>query len=142
MYRLYIDETGTQDITNTHDDNNQFFSLSGIIMNLGIAGGDATDFMNRIKEEFFLHDPDDPLILHRKDIMQRLGPFSVLKDDEENKKFCKWLERYLTVIQYQMITVVIDKRAMLRQTHWRGKKPISLLYSNYVREICSVVRKK
>lgn len=123
MYRLYIDETGNADITNTHDENNRFFSLCGAIIGLDISSGDATSHLNVIKKEFFPHDPDTPLIFHRKDIMRKRGAYEVLRDPVVDAKFCKWLLRYLEVIPFKLITVVIDKRAMLRQSHWTEKDP-------------------
>lgn len=120
-YRLYLDETGTQDITNVNDENNRYFSLCGAIMDVHISTGDAVNYMNIMKSKFFTPIPDQPLIIHRSEIMNREGPFSVLKDPEIDSDFQRWLIRYLKVIQYKIICVVIDKRSMLRQEHWTEK---------------------
>jgi len=120
MYTLYLDESGTDDITNTHLEDYRFLSLSGAIMRKEVANGEATRALNEIKRDVF---GTEDIIFHRKKIMTRYKQFDVLKNEDKNKKFCQHLRNYISQTKYQLITVGIDKRAMLRKTHWAEKDP-------------------
>jgi hypothetical protein len=37
MYRLYVDEVGTDDMTNLEDDNHRYLSLTGVAMEVSHA---------------------------------------------------------------------------------------------------------
>src|SRR5215475_3301030 len=87
MHRLYIDETGNADLKSSSDPNHRFLSLTGIILNQAYA---ATFMFPRLEEIKRIHlgsHPDDPVVLHRKDIKEGKGPFRVLKDPAKRAVF-------------------------------------------------------
>jgi len=69
------------------------------------------------------HDPDEPLILHRKKIVQRKGVFGVLNDDTKRALFDKAVLRTMKVCEYRVITAVIDKLEASKKAKWREKHP-------------------
>jgi hypothetical protein len=68
--------------------------------------------MDAIKEEFF-GKTAQPINFHRRDILNRKGPFSILKDPSLRAQFDEKLFAYLRDQTYIVITVVIDKREHL-----------------------------
>jgi hypothetical protein len=80
MHRLYIDETGNADLKASRDPNHQFLSLTGIVMGLDYAARVAFPKLEQIKAQFFGSHPDEPIILHRKDMIarkRRFMPFAI-----------------------------------------------------------------
>lgn len=126
-YRLYIDEVGNDDIGNVHDPRHRYLSLTGVAMNLDYVRDHATPTMDTMKAEIFRHDPDTPVILHRKDIMNKRGVFGILGNQETCDRFDASLMEYLTNIQYTVITAVIDKKGMLEIDYWVQKQPYHYL---------------
>ncbi len=76
------------------------------------------------------------IILHRKDIFQRKGFFGKLNDSTLCARFDAAIISYLTEIDYAVITVFIDKKGMINQTHWNNKHPyhylMEILVEKYV----------
>ena len=79
MYRLYIDETGNADLGASNDPNHRYLSLTGVIILQDHVRNVVAPQLNTLKQDIFNPDPDEPIILHRKDIMQRNRPFHVLQ---------------------------------------------------------------
>ncbi len=106
---LFIDEVGNSDLD--HPDE-RYLSLTGIITKVDGHGKWITNEIEKLKSDLFGHNPPSrTIILHRKDILNRRGPFAVLKDTAKN---IIWEERILDLIgrlPYIAITVVIDKHA-------------------------------
>lgn len=124
-YRLYIDECGTDDVVNCHIIKHRYLALTGVIIDVALVRDRATPWMDLLKRKHFPdHDPDGPpLVLHRGDYLKGGGPFQPLQAPEKLEAFSTDLEKYLRAIQHTVITVVIDKHAMLRQAHWANKEP-------------------
>lgn len=138
MYRLYVDEVGTDGLTNTERDKHRFLSLTGVAMQLDHARDQLEPNMNWIKAHVFEHDPDQPIILHRKEIMGGKGVFGVLNRDIEKKSLWdRSIIRLFQVTEYIVITALIDKNWMLRQRHWKKSHPyhylMEILVEKYVR---------
>lgn len=122
MYRLYIDETGNADLkASQRDPNHRFLSLTGVIMQTEYARATAHPRLEDIKAQFFGHHPDDePIVLHRKDLIQKNRPFHALRDASVEADFNRQFISYLTKCDFKVITVVIDKLDHLtRYRVWR-----------------------
>lgn len=121
MYRLYIDETGNADLKASQTDpNHRFLSLTGIIMHVDYTRTVAHPDLEALKTTFFGHHPDEPIVLHRKDMVQRNRPFQALRDPQVEQAFNDALIDYLSRMNFRVITVVIDKLEHLnRYTVWR-----------------------
>ncbi|NGX43165.1 MAG: hypothetical protein K940chlam7_01456 [Chlamydiae bacterium] len=61
-YRLYVDEVGNPDFGSCHNNNHRFLSLTGVILDLEHVQNFVHPEMEKLKEGFFDHHPDDPLI--------------------------------------------------------------------------------
>jgi hypothetical protein len=104
MHRLYVDETGNADMRASADPNHRYLSLTGIIMDIEHVRNVATPGMNAIKREILHEDPDEPIVFHRKDIMNRNRPFHLLRDPDTAARFDAALLRYLADCRYTVIT--------------------------------------
>jgi Protein of unknown function (DUF3800) len=119
VYRLYVDEVGTDGLTHVDKDKHRFLSLTGVAMLRDDIADGLTVKMNWIKQHVFKPDPDDkPIILHRTDILGLKGVFGELAIAEKRELFNKALLRMIDSSDYTVITALIDKAWMLKQGHW------------------------
>ena len=110
-YRIYIDEVGNPDLESSDDPNHRFLSLTGIIINLQYVAEVIQPELEHLKKEFFETHPDEPIVLHRKELLNARYPFNALKDQEIRRSFNKSLLNLLMKWKYQVITVCIDKKS-------------------------------
>jgi len=119
-FRIYIDEVGNPDLESSDDLNHRFLSLTGIVIELSYAQETMHPQMEALKSRFFHHHPDDPVIFHRKDMLQSRGSFSPLKDQEIRRGFDSQLLELLRTWDYTVISVCLDKKKHKEQyTTWR-----------------------
>jgi hypothetical protein len=120
LYRIYIDETGNHDMTHADDPNQRFLALTGVILESEYNTSVFQPELEEIKRQFFKHDPDTPVIFHRKEMVNRRPPFEPLRDAEVEARFNQVILEGLERWQYKAITVVIDKKAHRDQySVWR-----------------------
>ncbi|MBB6427512.1 DUF3800 domain-containing protein [Sphingopyxis sp. JAI128] len=125
LYRMYVDECGTDDIISCHLPDHQHLAVTGVVISHTDVAANATPELNAIKHQFFPRaDPDAaPAVLHRSDFLSAKGDFECLKDGATMALFQDRLFAYLDALPHTVITVVIDKHAMLRKQHWQLKEP-------------------
>lgn len=132
-YRIYIDESGDhiygQKLYRSFSINalgmapeyyphlqtmgGRYLGLAGCIIEKEYYRNTFHPEIEALKRRHFDYDPDEsPLILHREDIVQKLGSFWRLRDEKSRIDFDNDLIRLMTTLNYRLITVVIDK-----QTH-------------------------
>jgi hypothetical protein len=109
-FRLYIDEVGNPDLENSENPNHRFLSLTGVIVDIAYVQDRLHPGMEALKNRYFGSHPDDPVILHRKEIVNRRYPFQVLRDPQIEAAFNADLLRLLRVWEYRIITVCLDKK--------------------------------
>jgi hypothetical protein len=115
-HRLYIDEVGNSDLKASRTNpNHRYLSLTGIIVDLNYVASDLSPQMEEMKRRYFGAHPDHPITLHRKDLVNRRGPFAVLRDPALNAAFDAELLQWLANLDYTVVTAVIDKLAHLTQ---------------------------
>ena len=68
-YRIYIDEVGNPDLESSDDPNHRFLSLTGVILELGYVREVLHPQMESLKVEYFRSHPDEPVIFHRKEML-------------------------------------------------------------------------
>ncbi len=127
MYRLYIDEVGTDDLGHLDADSDRYLSLTGVAMEVAHARDSLTPKLDWIKANVFDQDPDEPLILHRRKIMQRKGGFGALNDPAKSALFDKAIIRVMKVSEYKVITAVIDKLEASKKASWKERHPYHYL---------------
>jgi hypothetical protein len=117
---MYIDEVGNHDLTHVEDPNHRFLSLTGVIVESGYALHTLGPEMEALKRCFFQHDPDEPVVFHRKDMVNRRPPFQSLRNPITQAQFDSELLAALGRWEYGVVTVVLDKQAHRdRYTVWR-----------------------
>ncbi|MHB8095491.1 MAG: DUF3800 domain-containing protein [Candidatus Aminicenantales bacterium] len=119
-YRIYIDEVGNSDLESSDNPNHRYLSLTGIIMGLDYVAEIVQPDIEGLKSRFFHPHPDDPLVFHRKDMLNAKPPFMSLKDRRVRCEFNEELLRLLSTWIYVVITVCLDKKRHKETYHtWR-----------------------
>lgn len=119
-YRIYIDEVGNPDLESSDNPNHRFLSLTGVILELGHVESIVHPQMEALKAKYFRSHPDEPVIFHRKEMVNVKAPFECLKDPEIQKKFDRELLNLIESWEYIVITVCLDKKKHKETyTTWR-----------------------
>jgi len=119
-HRIYIDEVGNPDLESSDDPNHRFLSLTGIILELDYVKSFVHPQMEALKAKYFDYHPDEPIVLHRKDIINAKQPFQPLKNPAIRERFDSDLLRLLHVWRYVVISVCLDKKKHKETyTTWR-----------------------
>lgn len=119
-HRIYIDETGDHNLENCENLPHRFLGLTGVIFSLQDAREKLVPQLEQFKRTHLPYDPDEPPILHRKEIINKRYPFHVLNDPEKENAFNADLLTLLEELQYVVVTVVIDKlEHKTKYTTWR-----------------------
>ncbi|MCX5772570.1 MAG: hypothetical protein NTZ09_20185, partial [Candidatus Hydrogenedentes bacterium] len=105
-YWLYIDEVGNPDFGASEDPNHRFLSLTGIIMELDYVAKVATPGFDSLKSMHFDTHPDEPVVLHRKELLSGKPPFQALRDPAQRDTFNRELLALLRKLDYLVLTVV------------------------------------
>ena len=122
--RMYVDENGhynlREDLTNN---SNRFLCLTGIVMRLSTHGDLECQF-NELKNKYF---GTSSIVLHRREIISAKSPFEALKDESIRTRFNSDLLRIIHDLRYGIISIVIDKKALVdKYTILRAQDPYAL----------------
>ncbi len=110
-YRLYLDESGDHVFRETQELPHRFLALLGC----WFCNPDYVRFhqaLETLKYNHLPHHPDEPVILHREDMINARRAFKVLRDKEKRKAFDTDLLQVVNQAQFKMVVVVIDKWAL------------------------------
>jgi hypothetical protein len=119
-YRMYVDEVGNPDLESSDNPNHRFLSLTGVIIELEYVRLVINPQMEALKHKYFTAHPDEPIVLHRKEILNRKPPFEVLRNPATAESFDLELIDLLKKWEYTVITVCLDKRKHREMyTVWR-----------------------
>jgi len=110
-YRMYVDEVGNSDVKSSENHLHRFLSLTGVIVDLKEIKEVIFPQIEKIKSEYFGSHPDDPVIFHRKEILNAQKAFSVLRNSGKRKSFDNELLDLLKNWEYTVVTVCLDKKA-------------------------------
>jgi len=108
-YRMYIDEVGNSDLGASDNPNHRYLSLTGVIFELTYVQEIVFLKLENLKQRYFHSHPDDPVILHRKEIVNKRPPFENLLDPTVEEAFNSNILSLLTNLKYTVISVLIDK---------------------------------
>lgn len=123
-YRLYIDESGDHTFSQVEDPIHRHLTLMGIWFEHYEAYPVFEASMLTFKDSIFGSRHDNPVILHRSDIIERRGPFHALADPRTSRRFDEGLLALTENSDYLVCAVVLDKL-----THM--PKKYRLLYHPY-----------
>lgn len=108
-YRIYIDEVGNNDLGSSTNPNHRFLCLTGVVFELDYVKNVLTPDIEGLKNKYFESHPDEPVIFHRKEMVNKKHPFKVLAnpvvENEFNTEFLHLLDKW----KFKSITVLIDK---------------------------------
>lgn len=141
LYRIYIDEVGNHDMTHADDANQRFLSLTGVIVESSYISGTLQPEMEAIKRKYFQQDPDEPVIFHRKELINKRPPFHLLRDPVIEKEFNTGLLLSLARWEYHVVTVTIDKRAHRDQYQIWHYHPYHYCFTVLLERFVSFLRK-
>jgi hypothetical protein len=119
-YRMYVDEVGNPDLEGSENPLHRFLSLTGVIIDLQHVGETLHPQMEGLKALYFGSHPDEPVVLHRKELLYGRYPFQALRDPDMRSRFDADLLAFLKEWEYTVISVCLDKK-MHRETYkvWR-----------------------
>ncbi len=77
-YRMYVDENGNNDLGASEDPNHRYLGLTGVICALDAVAATIAPELEALKAKTFGTHPDNPIVLHRADMMNKRHPFEAL----------------------------------------------------------------
>jgi uncharacterized protein DUF3800 len=114
-YRLYLDESGDHTYKNLDDIGHRYLALLGVWFKQRDEYLSFVHGLQQFKDTIFGERPDNPVILHRTDIINRRGAFGILCDDDKRRRFDSGLLELISSAQFKMICVLLDKRRHQQQ---------------------------
>jgi len=116
---MYVDEVGNSDLGSSREPNHRYLSLTGVIMDLEYVAAQAVPAIEDLKRKYFDPHPDEPVILHRKELVNQRPPFQALRDPRIRETFDHDLLQLVDDLVFVAITVVIDKLDHARRYVWK-----------------------
>lgn len=114
-FRLYFDESGDHVFRELSEIQHRFLCLLGCwFRNPEYLGFHSA--LEVLKTQYFSNHPDEPVVLHRADIVNARGAFKVLQNEAVHKSFDNALLHLIRETEFRVVAVVIDKAA-LRQAY-------------------------
>lgn len=109
-YRIYIDESGDHTYSRENKPEKRYLGITGIAIESEYYRQVFQLQLEKLKQTHFPHSPDEPVILHRKELIGKRGSFGRLRDPQKEKKFNDDFLKFLKDMEYTLVTVVIDKK--------------------------------
>lgn len=111
MFRLYIDESGDHTYRQLDQIDRRYLGLVGCWFDLEEYQSAFQPQFETLKEKHFRHDPDEPVLLHREDLINKRGHFRVLQDRNREEAFNADLLGLVKDAKFTLVAIVIDKKA-------------------------------
>ncbi len=124
----------------TVDPNSRFLALTGVVIDLEHVRNKVHPEMESLKTVFFHSHPDEPVILHRSDIMNRRGAFQPLRDSRVNNAFGREILQRLREWEYVVITVCLDKEEHVQRTRTWSRDPYHYCIEVLLERFCALMR--
>lgn len=113
-FRLYIDESGDHVFKYLEEEGYRYLCLVGC----WFRGRDYRTFhqeLETFKQYHIPHNPDEPIILHREDIINRRRAFWRLRDPDKADAFDVNLLALIKQAEFRIVVGVIDKKELKAQ---------------------------
>ncbi len=91
--------------------------------------------LEALKVTHFNSNPDDPVVLHRSDIINQRGPFKILQNKDRKKKFNKNLLTLIGETRFFITAVVIGKKKQY-ETYSNPWHPYHLVLGFMLQRYC------
>ena len=95
--------------------------------------------MESLKTIYFGSHPDEPVILHRSDIMNRRGAFHPLRDSRVNNAFDRDILKRLREWEYGVITVCLDKEKHVKRYGSWSRDPYHYCMEVLLERFCTLM---
>src|SRR5918998_5571340 len=110
LYRLYIDEVGHASTgASIVNENERYLSLTGVAFEEGYMRDYVYPAMDELRTRYFASRPDERVIFHRKEMVNKKPPFESLRDSNVQERFDADFLSLMRSLNYVVFTVVIDK---------------------------------
>lgn len=110
-YRLYVDESGDHNYNDLDDVGHRYLGLLGIAIETDYYRNEFQPKLEMLKQQHFPHSPDDPIVLHREDILNKRHSFGVLADPGRNALWEQDFASFVRDSRFKIFAVVIDKKS-------------------------------
>lgn len=134
-YRLYLDESGDHVFKKLDKDSHRYLCLLGC----WFKNPEYVEFHERLEQFKRQHlpvHPDDPVILHRDDIINRRGIFGRLCDVNSRAAFDDALLQLLGCADFRLVAVVIDKLKLYQSYGEGASHPYHLAMGFLLQRYC------
>lgn len=134
QFRLYLDESGDHVFRDTDTESHRYLCLLGCWLN----SRDYRVFHGKLeafKQRHVPHNPDEPVVLHREDIVNRRRCFWRLRDLERERTFNGDLLALIGETEFRFVGVVIDKH-LLRANYPTPAHPYHLALGFMLQRYC------
>jgi hypothetical protein len=133
-FRLFIDESGDHVFKHLDRDTHRYLCLLGCWFRLDHYKTFQAEW-DKFRRTHFNYDPDEPLILHREDILHCRGHFACLQNSRQRDAFDEDLLRVFKDSCYRICAVVIDKMT-LQQNYPSPAHPYNLALGFLLQRYC------
>lgn len=135
-YRLYIDESGTHRYKNSEDVKERYLCLNGVIVSSDHNQEFIVPNWDGLRS-IFTEDQDFPAVFHLTDVMSKKGLFKKLEDEKFRKNFDKRYLEILSLGNFSICSVVLDKKSHLEKYGESAMHPyhycLNVLLERYVK---------
>lgn len=117
-YRLYLDESGDHvfhDEARLAEPSHRYLALVGCWFRQGPGYVEFQRALEDLKQRHFPHSPDEPVILHRNEIINWSGPFWRLREQRVRGAFEHELCSLISSVEFALVGICVDKLAMKRK---------------------------
>jgi hypothetical protein len=114
-YRIYLDESGDHvfhDEARLHEPGHRYLALVGCWFAQGAGYVSFQRALEELKQKHFPHNPDEPVILHRKELINTSRSFWRLRDQVIREAFDEDLFRLIATTVFVVAGVCVDKLAL------------------------------
>jgi hypothetical protein len=108
-YRLYIDESGDHTCSQLDAPSRRYLALLGVWFRQDPDYIALAHALENFKRSIFGSRPNESIFLHRFDIINRRGPYWILREPEARARFDEGLIDVISSAQFRLICVVVDK---------------------------------
>lgn len=114
-YRLYIDESGDHTYSEIFLSPKRYLGIIGCIIGSDYYRQEFQPEFEQLKQKYFPHSPDEPVIFHRSEIIEKRSSFWRLRNPQTERNFNEDLLSFFKSANYRVIIVVIDKKSHLER---------------------------
>jgi hypothetical protein len=122
-FRLYVDESGDHTYNHLSDPARRYLGLTGVAIEDQYYKARFEPALEALKAKHFPGHTSKPVVLVRREIIDRKGPFGVLTDPAKRSAWDSDLLLFLKSTQFMLFTVVIDKQDHLASYGPRANHP-------------------